>query len=46
MALPLPAGFPQPPKPPPASVPITDPAWQSFFNDQYFWFRKLLAALR
>lgn len=29
--MPLPAGFPQPPRRPPASVPITDKAWLDYF---------------
>lgn len=41
----LPAGFAKPPKPPPASVPITDTAWIQYFNDLYQWQIKLVAAL-
>lgn len=41
----LPAGFPAPPKPPPATVAITDTAWLQYFNDLYQWQRKLVAAL-
>lgn len=41
----LPAGFPKPPKPPPASVPITDTAWLQYFEALYYWQLKLTAAL-
>lgn len=45
MAVPLPAAFPKPPKPPPGTVPMTDTAWNQYFDQLYFWQLKLLAAL-
>jgi hypothetical protein len=41
----LPATFPAPPKPPPASVPMTDIAWLQYFESLYYWQVKLRAAL-
>lgn len=41
----LPAGFPQPPKPPPGSVLMTDKAWVDWAMQLYQWQLKLLAAL-
>lgn len=41
----LPATFPQPPKPPPGTVPVGDKAWIDYFTDLYVWQQKLRAAL-
>lgn len=41
----LPADFERPPKPPPASVPITDQAWRDHFQKLYQWQLKLAKAL-
>jgi hypothetical protein len=39
----LPAGFPTVPKPPPASVPLTDPAWDLWHVKLYDYLVRLRA---
>lgn len=41
----LPADFPPPPNPPPASVPLNDEAWRRYHYDLNRWLRRLKDAL-
>jgi len=42
----IPADFPDPPKPPPASVPVTDIAWYDYAVDLQRYLVRLMAALK
>lgn len=43
--MPLPKGFEPPPNPPPANVPVTDPAWYAYHQKLARWLKKLADAI-
>lgn len=42
----IPANYPDPPKPPPANVPVTDQAWYDYAVDLQRYLVRLVTALR